>query len=171
MRSAAVVVLTLFLFPGTVVGQGSQALGRRTAFPVSLALPRMADLSVDQPGEITFTLEARHKGTSGPWSRAGGGAGAGARVGTVAGWLVGLAMGPALFHGRDMGCDDIECYGTINSAESYLAGAAVGAGVGYLLGHFLGLATDLDTGFLSGMRIKVSPRGKPGLKVKTTIRF
>ena len=44
-------------------------------------------------------------------------------------------------------------------------------GLGYLLGHSLGLATDLDTVFLSGMRIKVSPSGKPGLKVKTTIRF
>ena len=164
MRSTAIVVLTLFLLPGTVLGQGSQASDRRMAFPVSLALPRMADLSIDQPGEITFALEAPQKGSSGP-DRAG------ARVGTVAGWVVGLAMGPALFHGRDMGCDDIECYGTINSAESFLAGAAVGGGVGYLLGHFLGLATDLNTGFLSGMRIKVSPRGKPGLKVKTTIRF
>ncbi len=170
MRSTAVVVLTLFLFPGTVLGQGSQASGRRMAFPVSLALPRMADLSVDQPGEITFALEAPapQRGSSG---RAADGAGAGARVGTVAGWLVGLALGPAFFHGRDMGCDDIECYGTINSAESFLAGAAVGGGVGYLLGHLLGLVTDLDAGFLSGMRIKVSPRGKPGLKVKTTIRF
>ncbi len=168
MRTVAV-VLTLFLFPGTVLGQGSLASGRRMAFPVSLALPRMADLSIDQPGEITFALEAPQKGSSGPLGRAA--VGAGARVGTVAGWLVGLAMGPAFFHGRDMGCDDIECYGTINSAESFLAGAAVGGGVGYLLGHFLGLATDLDTGFLSGMRIKVSPRGKPGLKVKTTIRF
>ena len=169
MRSTAIVVLTLFLLPGTVLGQGSQASDRRMAFPVSLALPRMADLSIDQPGEITFALEAPPKGSSGPLSQAA--VGAGARVGTVAGWMVGLAMGPALFHGRDMGCDDIECYGTINSAESFLAGAAVGGGVGYLLGHFLGLATDLDTGFLSGMRIKVSPRGKPGLKVKTTIRF
>ena len=129
----------------------------------------MADLSVDQPREITFALEAPQHCSSGPLSRAADGAGA--RVGTVAGWMVGLAMGPALFHGRDMGCDDIECYGTINSAESFLAGAAVGGGVGYLLGHLLGLVTDLDAGFLSGMRIKVSPRGKPGLKVKTTIRF
>ncbi len=169
MRSTAIVVLTLFLLPGTVLGQGSQASDRRMAFPVSLALPRMADLSIDQPGEITFALEAPQKGSSGPLSQAA--VGAGARVGTVAGWMVGLAMGPALFHGRDMGCDDIECYGTINSAESYLAGAAVGAGVGYLLGHVVGLATDLDTGFLSGIKIKVSPRGKPGLKVKTTIRF
>ena len=167
MRGTAVVVLTLFLFPGTVLGQGSQASGRRMAFPVSLAMPRMADLSIVQPGEITFALEGPQQGSSGSLSRAA----AGARVGIVAGWLVGLAMGPALFHGRDMGCDDIECYGTINSAESFLAGAAVGGGVGYLLGHVLGLAADLDTGFLSGIGIKVSPKGKPGLKLKMVIRF
>ena len=163
MRGTAVIVLTLFLFPGTVLGQGSQASGYRMVFPVSLAMPRMADLSIVQPGEITFALDQPEHGSSGPSG--------GARVGTVAGWLVGLAIGPALFHGRDTGCDDVECYGTINSAESFLAGAAVGGGVGYLLGHVLGLVTDLDTGFLSGIRIKVRPRGKPGLKLKTTIRF
>ena len=167
MRGTAVIVLTLFLLPGTVLGQGSQASGHRMAFPVSPAMSRMADLSIVQLGEITFALVEPEHGSSGPLIQAAGGA----RVGTVAGWLVGLAIGPALFHGRDMGCDDVECYGTINSAESFLAGAAVGGGVGYLLGHVLGLATDLDTGFLSGIRITVRPRGKPGLKLKTTIRF
>ncbi len=97
MRSTAVVVLTIFLFPGAVLGQGSQASGRRMAFPVSLALPRMADPSIVQVGEVTFTFEQPEHGDSGPLRQRAGAA----RVGTVAGWLVGLAMGPAIFHGRD----------------------------------------------------------------------
>ncbi len=81
----------------------------------------------------------------------------------------GLAIGPALFSGHDMGCDDIECYGAIGSTEALVAGAVVGGGVGYLLGSVLALVTNLDKGLLKAVQMNASPKGKPGLKVKALI--
>ncbi len=137
------------------------------AFPVRLEVPRFSEIYLVLPWFIGFDLQ--HP-TGGMPRRLCQGVGGG-RVGTVAGWLAGLAIGPALFNGRDMGCDDIECYGAVSSTEALVAGAVVGGGVGYLLGSVLALVTDLDDDLLKAVQIKVSPKGKPGLKVKASIRF
>ena len=57
MRGMAVVILTLTLCPGTVLGQGSQASGGRRPVPASLARVRMDDLSTARLGEMTFVFE------------------------------------------------------------------------------------------------------------------
>jgi hypothetical protein len=137
------------------------------AFPVRLEVPRFSDISHVQPVDIQFVMEQPNRGEPTPLSQAAGGG----RIGTVAGWLVGLAIGPALLGGHDMGCDDIECYGAISSTEALVAGAVVGGGVGYLLGSVLALITDLDADLLKAVQMNVSPKGKPGLRVKALIRF
>ncbi len=124
-----------------------------------------SEISFVQPVDIQFVMEQPNRGKPTPFTEVGGGS----RIGTVAGWLVGLALGPALFSGHDMGCDDIECYGTISSTEALVAGAVVGGGVGYLLGSVLALATHLDIDLLKAVQMNVSPQGKPGLKVKALI--
>ncbi len=136
-------------------------------FPVRLEVPRFSDISFVQPVDIQLVMQQPNRGKPTPLSQAAGGG----RIGTVAGWLVGLAIGPTLFSGQDMGCDDIECYGALSSTEALVAGAVVGGGVGYLLGSALALLTDLDDNLLSAVQINVSPKGKPGLKVKASIRF
>jgi hypothetical protein len=137
------------------------------AFPVRLEVRSFSEISFVQPVDIQFVMEQPNRGKPTPFTEVGGGS----RIGTVAGWLVGLALGPALFSGHDMGCDDIECYGAISSTEALVAGAVVGGGVGYLLGSVLALVTDLDHNILKAVQMNVSPKGKPGLKVKASIRF
>ncbi len=100
--------------------------------------------------------------------------GGGGRVGTLLGWMVGIVVGPALFSGRDLGCDDIECYGNIKSGEALVSGAVVMGGIGFLSGSALGASGGL--GWLEkvpfeNVRVRVSPKGKPGLKLKASLSF
>lgn len=167
MRAVALLALAVCCMPRAASGQGLQAAGRMVAFSVRLEVRRLSEISFVQPVDIQFVMEQPNRGRHTPMSRVAGGG----RIGTVAGWLVGLAVGPALFSGHDMGCDDIECYGAISSTEALVAGAVVGGGVGYLLGSVLALVTDLDVDLLKVVQMDVSPKGKPGLKVKASIRF
>ncbi len=167
MRAVALLALAVCCMPRAASGQGPQAAGRMVAFPVRLEVPRFSEISFVQPVGIRFVMEQPNRGRPTPLTQVGGGG----RIGTVAGWLVGLAIGPALFSGHDMGCDDLECYGAISSTEALVAGAVVGGGVGYLMGSVLALVTDLDDGLFKAVQIDVSPKGKPGLKVKASIRF
>lgn len=167
MRAVALLALAVCCIPRAASGQGILAAGRMVAFPVRLEVRRLSEISFVQPVDIQFVMKQPNRGKPTPFTEVGGGG----RIGTVAGWLVGLAIGPALFSGHDMGCDDIECYGSISSTEALVAGAVVGGGVGYLLGSVLALVTDLDGDLLKVVQMDVSPKGKPGLKVKASIRF
>ena len=96
----------------------------------------------------------------------------GRQVGTLLGSGLGVALASGLFAGHDMGCDDIECYGYVTNAESRVFGAVVGGGVGYLVGAALDAAGwSGSTPPLGGIRFKISPKGKPGLKLKAVVAF
>jgi hypothetical protein len=167
MRTVALVAIAACGVPSAVLAQGPQASGRLGDFPVRLEVPLLAAPSEVRPEGIRFVFERPAPATPGPLSQTA----AGGRAGAVAGWLLGMAIGPALLAGRDMGCDDIECYGTLSPTEASVAGAVVAGGVGYVLGNVLALVTDLGNPLLNSLRINFSPKGKPGLKVKTSIRF
>jgi hypothetical protein len=127
------------------------------------------ELLVPQGGSISVSAPSSQ--TSASFQRRVGGGG---RVGTLLGWIVGVVAGPAVFGGRDLGCDDIECYGRIRSGEAFVSGAVVMGGIGFLSGSALGASGALgwlEKVPLDVVRVRISPRGKPGLKLKASINF
>jgi hypothetical protein len=166
MRAVVLLTAITCVLPRGAWGQGPAAEARPASSARGLAGPSLAPLTnVALPA--ARMVWRRPAAAPVPLSRSGGGG----RVGTLAGWVVGLAIGPALLTGHDLGCDEVECYGPMTSAEASVAGAVVAGGVGYLVGSALALATGLDEDLLGAIRISLSPKGKPGLKVKTSIAF
>lgn len=141
---------------------------KRTVFhPVLPTLTLSGE--VDAPARVTIPWEPEdvQKGLSDP-ARGGG------TLGALLGGALGIAVGPSLFEGRDMGCDKVQCYGRLNSSEAALAGAVVMSGIGALGGTAIGSLG--DSGFLKKMPLKdidldISPRGKPGVKISAGLTF
>lgn len=167
MRAVAFLTAVACVLPGGAWGQGPVAEARPASSTPGLEGPSLAGLTDMAPPGARLVVQ----GPALPPTSSLSGSAGGGRVGTLAGWLVGLAIGPALLTGHDLGCDEIECYGAMNSAEASVAGAVLAGGVGYLVGSAVALATGLNDELLSPIRINLSPKGKPGLKVKASIAF
>lgn len=98
----------------------------------------------------------------------------GGRLGALVGWTVGLAVGPVLFAGNDMGCDESDCYGRLSTRGSLLAGGVVMGGLGFLCGSAMGALSESrwwQEVPLEGVHFSMGPRGKPGLKLSASLRF
>ncbi len=97
------------------------------------------------------------------------------RLGAMLGWVVGMSVGGSIFEGQDLGCNKYgECFGQIDSREAVVAGAVVMGGIGFIGGRLLGSVGSpewCDKIPLDALQIGVAPRGKPGLKFSTGIRF
>jgi len=124
-------------------------------------------------GAVTAPLHAPVH--SSPAGLSGNGARSAGQIGAFLGAVAGAVMGRAVFEGQDMGCDKYgQCYGRVQSGEAVVVGAAVMAGAGFVLGTAIGMvkAEDLSTSTpLDNVRLKVAPKGKPGVKFTAVISF
>jgi hypothetical protein len=169
--------LALALGHGSVVTEDEAAFvsddGARRGAERSVVLARVEAPAPELlvPQGVSISVSAPSSQTSASFQRRVGGGG---RVGTLLGWIVGVVVGPAVFSGRDLGCDDIECYGRVRSGEAFVSGAVVMGGIGFLSGSALGASGALgwlEKVPLDKVRVRISPRGKPGLKLKASISF
>ncbi len=95
-----------------------------------------------------------------------------ARIGTLIGMGLGLAMGSDAFSGASLGCDAIECYGTLGKGEAKAAGAIVAGGIGFLCGSLLGAVSDADWLRhlpLEKLNVSVTPEGQPGMRLQLSL--
>jgi hypothetical protein len=124
-------------------------------------------------GAVTAPLHAPVQGSRPGLS--GNGARSAGQIGAFLGAVAGAVMGRAVFEGQDLGCDKYgQCHGRVQSGEAVVVGTAVMAGAGFVLGTAIGMlkADDLSTSTpIQNVRLKVTPKGSPGVKFTTVISF
>lgn len=124
-------------------------------------------------GAVTAPLHAPVQ--SAPAGLSGNGARSAGQIGAFLGAIAGAFMGRAVFEGQDLGCDKYgQCHGRVQSGEAVVVGAAVMAGAGFAIGTAVGMlkADDLSTSTpIDNVRLKITPKGMPGLKFSTVITF